>query len=237
VSSPVPPLSDEQLAGLRALDTPTVCNALEAVDPTRRGWGYTVRPLVCARPGLPPIVGYARTATIRARHPSGRSGADELAVRLEYYRHVASPPGPTVTVIEDLDDPPGYGAWWGEVHTHVHQGLGSAGVVTNGSIRDLPLNAAGFQLLAGSVGPSHAFVHLVDVAVTVMVAGMIVRPGDLVHADQHGAVVIPLEVAADLVAAADRLARQEAVLIDASRQHGFGYHDLERILGGGGGQH
>jgi regulator of RNase E activity RraA len=232
-----PPPSDEQLAALRALDTPTVCNALEALVPARRGSGYTVRPLVCARPELPPIVGCARTATIRASHPSGRSADDEMAARLGYYRHVASPPGPTVTVIEDLDDPPGYGAWWGEVHTHVHLGLGSLGVVTNGSIRDLPVNAAGFQLLAGSVGPSHAYVHLVDVGVTVTVAGMTVRPDDLVHADRHGAVVIPTEVVAEVAAAAERLARQEAVLIEASRQPGFGYPAIERILGGGGGQH
>lgn len=230
-------LTDAQLAALAALDTPTICNALEAVVPARRGWGYTVRPLVCARPELPSIVGYARTATIRARHPSGRPPADDQAARLAYYRHVASPPGPTITVIEDLDDPPGYGAWWGEVHTHVHRGLGSLGVVTNGTIRDLPVNAEGFQLLAGAVGPSHAFVHLVDVAVTVTVAGMTVHPGDLVHADQHGAVVIPPEAAGELAAAAERQAAQEAVLIEASKQPDFGYATLERILGGGGGQH
>ena len=123
------------------------------------------------------------------------------------------------------------------MHTHVHQGLGSLGVVTNGSIRDLPVNAAGFQLLAGSVGPSHAYVHLVDVAVTVTVAGMTVRPGDLVHADQHGAVVIPPEAVGEVAAAAARLARQEAVLIEASRRADFGYEAIERILGGGGGQH
>jgi regulator of RNase E activity RraA len=237
VPAAAPPLTAEQLADLRALDTPTVCNALEVVVPERRSWGYTVRPLHCAKPGLPPIVGYARTATIRARHPSGRSATEDRDARLAYYRHVATPPIPTVTVVEDLDDPPGYGAWWGEVHTSVHQGLGSLGVVTNGSIRDLPVNAPDFQLLAGSVGPSHAHVHVVDVGVTVTVAGMTVRPGDLVHADQHGAVVIPAEAAPELAAAADRLAGQEAILIEASRQPGFSYAAIERILGGGGGGH
>jgi regulator of RNase E activity RraA len=231
------PGPEELLASLRAFDTPTVCNALEAVVPARRGSGYTVRPLLCAAPDLAPIVGYARTATIRASHPSGRTPAEEQAARLRYYRHVAEPPGPTITVIEDLDDPPGYGAWWGEVHTNVHQGLGSLGVVTNGSIRDLDVNAPGFQLLAGAVGPSHAYVHLVDVAVPVTVAGMTVRPGDLVHADRHGAVVIPPEAVAELADAVGSLARQEAVLIEASRREGFGYETLERILGGGGGGH
>src|SRR3954469_2701378 len=231
------PLSREELDALCALDTPTVCNALEVVAPARRGAGYTIHPLVCAWPERAPIVGYARTATIRAAHPSGRAATDDLAMRLSYYRHVAEPPGPTITVIEDLDDPPGYGAWWGEVHTHVHRGLGSAGVITNGSIRDLPVNAEGFQLLAGSVGPSHAYVHLVGVGEAVTVAGMTVHPGDLLHADRHGAVVIPPAAAPGLVEAAARIARQEAVLIEASKAPGFDIETLERILTGGGGQH
>jgi regulator of RNase E activity RraA len=232
-----PALTREQLDALRALDTPTVCNALELVAPERRGAGYTIHPLVCAWPEQAPIIGYARTATIRAARPSGRAATDDLALRLRYYRHVAEPPGPTITVIEDLDDPPGYGAWWGEVHTHVHRGLGSEGVVTNGSIRDLPVNAAGFQLLAGSVGPSHAYVHLVDVAVPVTIAGLTVRPGDLLHADCHGAVVVPPGAATQLLDAAARIARQEAVLIEASKGADFNVEELERILTGGGGQH
>jgi regulator of RNase E activity RraA len=230
-------LEPDLLAALRGLDTPTVCNALEVVAPARRGTGHTVRPLVCAWPELPPIVGFARTATIRASHPSDRSGDDDVAVRLRYYRHMAEGPGPTITVIEDLDDPPGYGAWWGEVNTNLHKGLGSVGVVTNGSIRDIPVSASGFQLLAGSVGPSHAFVHVVDVAVTVTVAGMTVHPGDLLHADRHGAVVIPADAVGSVAAAAERLARQEATLIEAAREPGFGIEVLERLLSGGGGRH
>lgn len=231
------PLDAAVIDALTALDTPTVCNALEVVAPERRGHGYTVTPLVCPRPDLAPVVGYARTATIRASHPSGRSSTEDVNVRLAYYRHVASGPGPTITVIQDLDPLPGYGAWWGEVNTNVHRGLGSLGVVTNGSIRDIDQCAPGFQLLAGSVGPSHAWVHVVDIAVTVQVAGMIVRPGDLLHADRHGAVVIPHDVAAALPAAATRIAEAERRLIDASHEPGFDYDMLERVVTGGGGSH
>lgn len=232
-----PPLDAAVLDALTALDTPTVCNALEVVAPERRGHGYTVHPLVCPRPELPPIVGYARTATIRAGHPSGRSSTEDVHARLEYYRHIAAGPGPTITVIADLDPVPGYGAWWGEVNTNVHRGLGSLGVITNGSIRDLDQCAPGFQLLAGSVGPSHAWVHVVDIAVTVQVAGMLVRPGDLIHADRHGAVVVPHDVAAAIPQAAARIAEAEARLIEASREPGFGYDMLERVITGGGGHH
>jgi regulator of RNase E activity RraA len=221
------------LAAQGELDTPTICNALEVVAPERRSWGYTTTPLVCPWPDLPPIVGYARTARVSALHPSGRSAAVDRGARIAYYRHIAEGPGPTITVIEDIDPEPGYGAWWGEVNSNVHKGLGSLGVITNGSIRDIADWADGFQALAGSIGPSHAHVHVVDHGEAVTVAGMHVRPGDLVHADRHGAVVIPSDVAARLSSAAAEIAAAERRLIDASQADDFDVEVLTRLLGGG----
>ena len=222
-----------QLDALRTLDTPTVCNALEIVAPERRGYGYTLQPFFCPRPELEPIVGYARTATMRAAQPDDRDPADATAVRLAYYAHVAEGPGPTITVIQDLDDPAGHGAWWGEVNTNLHQGLGSLGVITNGSIRDLDDSAAGFQMLAGMPGPSHAWVRIEDFNLPVTVHGMTVEPGDLIHADQHGAVVIPLDVAAAIPQAAADIAAREHVLISAAQQPDFSIDVLHDLMGGG----
>jgi regulator of RNase E activity RraA len=224
----------DALFALARFDTPTICNALEVVVPARRGHGFTFHPLVCLHPEAKPIVGQARTATIRAATPSGRSAAEERRVVLEYYRHIASPPHPTITVIEDLDPVPGTGAWWGEVHTHVHRGLGSLGAITNGSVRDLDQVASGFQVLAGKVGPSHAHVHPVEVAVPVTVAGMRVNPGDWIHADRHGAVVVPPEAVDALPAAAETIARGERVLIEASQRPDFDVARLEALLAGRG---
>lgn len=215
---------------LRSIDTPTVCNALERVAPERQGSGFTTRPLVCVAPQLAPIVGFARTARIRASAPSARATADELESDLAYYRYMAGAPHPTITVVEDLDDPPGLGAWWGEVHSHVHRGLGSLGVVTNGSVRDLAEFAEGFQALAGCVSPSHAFVHVVDVGTPVRVAGMTVAHDDIVHADRHGAVVIPRAVAEDVPEMARAVVRGERVLIEASRAPDFDIATLETLL-------
>lgn len=225
-------MATELLDALRAFDTPTICNALERVAPQRTGYGYTTRPLVCVRPELPPIVGYARTATIRAIQPSPRDDASDREVRLAYYESVAAAPHPTITVIEDLDPLPGVGAWWGEVQTHLHRGLGSLGVVTNGSVRDLDELADGFQVLAGHVGPSHAFVHAVAWGIPVSVHGMRVRPGDLVHADRHGAVVIPEDVAASLPEAAAAIGRAESVLIEASKKPDFDFEILRSLITG-----
>ena len=226
-------LDPEVLAKLRGFDTPTLCNAMELVLPSRQGHGFTREPLHCVHPELPPMVGFARTARICASRPSGRDPAAERELTLAYYRHVAEPPQPTVIVIEDIDRNP-VGAWWGEVHTHMHRGLGSLGVVTDGTVRDLDQVAEGFQLLARGVGPSHAHVHPVDVGTPVTVAGMTVSPGDLIHADRHGALVIPLDIAAELPQAAERVMKGERVMIEASKQPDFGIAKLEQLLTGRG---
>ena len=180
------------LEKLKTYDTPTICNALEIVDPARRLTGFTVKPLVCPFPQLPPIVGYAKTATIRTTHAHELDAKAQRAQRIAYYEYIAGKPAPGIMVIQDLDGPDvGFGAFWGEVMSAVHKGLGLLGVVTDGCIRDIDQWAPGFQALAGSVMPSHAHVHLADFGKEVRVAGMLVRSGDIVHADRHGAVTIP----------------------------------------------
>ena len=218
--------TDADLQLLTNWDTPTICNALEVVVPHRRATGFTVRPMVCLDPALKPMVGRARTATIRAMDTPGRTAEELRQARIGYYEYVAGGAGPTVTVIQDIDPEPGFGAFWGEVNTAVHKGLGSLGAVTNGSIRDLDACAPGFQLLAGEVGPSHAHVHVVDFGGPVNVCGMAVRHDDIVHADRHGAVVIPPEAVKGLPAAVDLLTRREAVILECARGPGF---DIERL--------
>ncbi|MDP6388480.1 MAG: RraA family protein [Alphaproteobacteria bacterium] len=224
-------LTEAELAALQALDTPTVCNALEVVAPERRRYGFTTKPLVCARPALAPMVGYARTARIRAKTASALDAARMRQQRLDYYAYVEGGPRPSIVVIQDLDDPPGIGAFWGEVQSNIHKGLGCSGTITDGSVRDIPDAAEGFQMIAGMVGPSHAFVHLVDFDVEVSIHGMDVAPGALVHADRHGAVVIPLAVAREVPDAAALIARREAVIIGAAQAPGLTMAKLKQAFG------
>lgn len=216
------PLTPAELKALVQLDTPTVCNALELLAPDRRARGFTVRTLQCPFPDVGSMVGYARTGTVRSIEPSGR-GAEDRRLRLDYYRYVAEASGPTLSLLQDLDGPAaGFGSFWGEVHSAVHKALGSVGVVTDGSIRDIPQWAPGFGALCAEIVPSHAWVHLVDFGGQVNIAGMIVRSDDLIHADRHGAVVIPsAAVARRLPEAADACARREKVILDVARGKGF----------------
>jgi regulator of RNase E activity RraA len=225
------PLPASVLEALARYDTPTICNAMEIVAPERRLIGYTTKPLVCPFPDLPPMVGYARTVTIRSVVKSALPAAEQQQRRTAYYEYVGTGFGPRISVIQDIDGPDvGYGAFWGEVQSNVHKALGCLGVITDGSIRDVPQWAPGFQALAGSIGPSHAWVHAEGFGGEVRVAGMTVRSGDLVHADQHGAIVIPVDIAAKIPDAAELCGRREIPILEIARSPDFTLEKLKQAL-------
>ncbi|MBM08294.1 MAG: acyl transferase [Magnetovibrio sp.] len=207
--------TSDRLKVLAKWDTPTICNALEIVMPERRGFGFTIDPFYCLDPSLPPIVGYARTAKLRAAQPA--SGSAE-ANRIPYYEYIAEGPKP------------GIGAFWGEVNTAVHKGLGALGVITNGSIRDLSDSAPGFQALGGHVGPSHAFVYPVDFNWPVTVHGMEVAYNDIIHADQHGAVLLPQDCISKIPEAVELVSRREEQVLKAARADDFNIEKLKKAI-------
>ena len=211
----VPPFTALEL--LKRFDTPTICNGLELVVPERRAVGFTVEPMVAANRSLPPIVGLARTGLIRAKEaPRG-----QIPPREDWYDYVAAAGLPTIAVIQDVDDRPGYGAFWGEVQSTVHLALGTLGCVTNGSFRDVDMLAPGFQIVGGRIGPSHAHVHLVAMGCQVNVFGMLANHDDVIHADFHGAVVIPADAVRPRPPAHPQLARGGKVILDLARAPGF----------------
>jgi regulator of RNase E activity RraA len=223
--------SATSLKALTQWDTPTICNALELTNPERRAFGFTRRPAVAAFPEMKTIVAFARTALIRSREPNALDRESAAKMRIGYYEHIAEQPMPSIAVLQDIDAPDtGFGAFWGEVQTHVHAGLGCAGVITDGSVRDIDAMAPNFMVLAGSIMPSHAHVHLVEFGGTVSVFGMLVSPNDIIHCDRHGAVVVPYESVEKIPAAVDLLTRREAVVIGASKRPGFSIEDLKRAF-------
>jgi len=153
------------------------------------------------------------------------------ADRIAYYRYVQNAgPRPSIMIMQDIDSRPGAGCWWGEVHSNLHQALGCVGVVTDGGVRDLDMIAPGFQFISATVVPSHAWVHLVDFDCDVDIYGMLTRSGDLIHADKHGAVIIPHAVARDVAAAAELCARREKPILDLCKSADFTVDKLERAL-------
>ncbi len=211
---------------LQSVDTPTVCNAIEVVQGKRGFDAFTRGTMVCTEPGLA-VVGYAATARISAIAPPADAPDVIRARRMAYYRMMHDAPRPSIAVVEDIDAPACVGAFWGEINTTIHKGFGMAGALTNGVVRDLGDLPPGFPVIAGSIGPSHAFVHVRDIDQPVTVHGLRVAPGDLIHADRHGALVIPPEVVPHLAAAIGKLQATERLVLDPARAPGFDFAAFE----------
>jgi len=225
-------MSDDALPGdllslLQAVDTPTVCNAIEVAQ-GRRGFNrFTKGTMQHSNPGDPPAVGFARTAKIAGRAPPSENPDVIRGHRIDYFRSMADGPKPSIAVVEDTDYPECVAGWWGEVHAAVHKGLGLVGAVTNGVMRDLDVLDEGFPVLSGSIGPSHAFAHVVEIGTPANVFGITVSQGELVHADRHGAVVIPEDTLAGLKTAIETVISNEAIVIGPAREPGFTIDKLE----------
>ena len=221
-------MDNDLLSLLRKVDTPTVCNAIEVVQGQRGFNQFTRGTIEASVPEAGAIVGYARTAKIAAIAPPEEAADIIKARRMAYYKHMAEGPRPAIAVVEDIDYPQAIGAYWGEVNTTIHKGFGMSGALTNGVMRDLGDMAPDFPVLAGSIGPSHGFVHVKEIGTAVSVFSLTIRDGDLVHADRHGAVVIPDDVVDKLAAAILKMQETEQLILGPARQDGFDFDAFEK---------
>jgi len=212
---------------LKKVDTPTVCNAIEVAQ-GKRGFNDFTRGTMLASDPDAKMVGYARTAKIAAVNPPDEPPEVIKKRRMDYYRHMAAGLRPAITVVEDVDFPACIGAYWGEINTTVHKGFGISGALTNGVMRDLGDLPEAFPVIAGSIGPSHGFVHVKEIGTPVTVFGLTVNDGDLVHADRHGALVVPTEVVPNLEAAILQLLETEKLVLEPARQDGFDFEAFEK---------
>ncbi|MBI1925129.1 RraA family protein [Candidatus Poribacteria bacterium] len=220
-------LSPEQLEELKLFDTPTISNAIERFNVRPRSEGFMSPEIKCIFPDLGRMVGYASTATIMAKQPRSEIGGQSVS-RHGYWDYIVSVPAPRVAVIQDLDNPPAVGSFWGEVNGNIHKALGCVGTVTNGGVRDLDeVHALGFHFFASAPIVSHAYVHLVQYNVAVEVGGVIINSGDLIHADKHGVIMIPHEIAANLADMCREVQRAERPIISLCKSPDFSLDKLK----------
>jgi len=211
---------EDLLQSLARYDAPTLANAIETFDLQPRDVGFADSRIRCMFPELGRMVGFAATATIVARGApaSDWAGAGNEAL----YSHVRTIRAPRIVVVKDLDDPPAHGSLWGEVHATIFGALGCVGCVTDGAVRDLDeARGMGFHFFAAGPSVSHAYVRVEAIGEPIEIGGLEVAPGDLLHADQHGVLKIPLEIAAELPAAADRVIETEQALLRWVRSDDF----------------
>lgn len=225
----IPPLlTAEELGSLRRFDTCMIANAVEKFNVRLRNTGFTNGRLRCMFPDDSPIVGYAVTARVRSGEPPI---AGTFRDRGDFWNRILECPAPRILVLEDMDRPPGRGAFVGDVHAAILKALGCVAYVTNGAVRELSsVHSIGIQLFAGSVAVSHAYAHIFDLGATVTVDGMEVHPGDLLHGDQHGVITIPVEIAAQVPKVAADLQQQEQRVISFCQSNDFSVSKLSDVI-------
>jgi 4-hydroxy-4-methyl-2-oxoglutarate aldolase len=217
----------------RALDAPSVSNAIETFGVRLRNEGFADGRLRGLIPNQPPVIGHAVTARIRcsAPPPVGPSYHD----RTDWWAYIVSVPAPRVVVVQDVDERPGLGAFVGDVHAHILQALGCVAYATNGTVRDLDdVSRLGFQLFASGAVVSHAFAHIVDFGQPVEVGGLAVSTGDILFGDSSGLLSVPPSIVADVPSAAEQIRRKESHIIALCRSAEFsiaGLRVLVRDLG------
>ena len=214
----VHPLPHAELLQMKRWNTPTIYNGWEQItrhNPAAEA--FNMEETRDFMPQMGPMVGYAVTVIIqpsssshRKANPTGWS---------QYRRYVASVAGPKIVVVQDLDKPNVIGAFWGEVNSNIHRALGCVGTITDGGIRDLDeMNNAGFKALARRLCVGHAFSHPVKWNIPVEVFGRKIVPGQLIHADKHGFLVVPKGEEKGLLEAAKFMDTNECnTLIPAAR--------------------
>lgn len=197
---------------LRKYDTPTICNVVELFDHVPRTAFYMDRRIQACYPKLPPMVGYASTATFRSAHPP-RAG-NVYAGLGEQLAHFEAIPGPPVVVFQDLDSPCA-AATFGEVMCSTYKAFGAAGLITSGAARDLDqVEALNFPCFADGVICAHGYCHIVAVGGAVHVGGIAVHPGDLLHGDRNGVTLVPNHLASAVANACPELAAAESIVLD-----------------------
>jgi|SRR5579859_2186279 len=222
-------LSDEELNALRQFDTCVVANAVETFNVRLRNTGFADSRIRCMFEDAPPMVGYAVTARLRSGEPpiTGRTYHD----RADFWNRILEVPVPRILVLEDMDNPPGRGAFVGDMHAAILRALGCIGYVTNGAARELPsVRAMGIQLFAGSLAVSHAYAHIFDIGAPIAVGGMEVRSGDLLHGDRHGVLSVPIKVAGEVPKVAAELQRAEKKVIEFCRSSEFSVAKLAEVI-------
>jgi 4-hydroxy-4-methyl-2-oxoglutarate aldolase len=206
------PLSPADLDKLRRFDTPTVCNVIELFDVRPRHTGYMDARIRACYPQLPPLVGYASTATFRSAAPP-RSG-EAYSGLAEQVASFAQLPGPAVVVFQDVDDPVA-AATFGEVMCTTYQAFGAAGLITSGAGRDIDqVESLQFPCFCDGFICAHGYCHFPQINVPVHVGGVTVYPGDLIHADRNGVTTTPLEIAQAVASGCEELMAAEAVVLD-----------------------
>lgn len=223
----MPHLTPAQLNELRLIDSPTISNAIERFKIRPRLHGFAGWELRCLFPGIGTTLGYAVTCTADST-TEGR--ADDRGL-LRLWAALEAAPKPVVLVIKDIGPERSRSCHMGEVMATTAKALGAVGCLSDGGLRDVVEVRAlgGFQYFCPGLVVSHGNPMIDEVNVAVTLEGMTVAPGDLIHGDANGVLVIPDEVADRVAAEAIRVRADEKAVLDFVRAPGLTVEKLRQF--------
>ena len=223
-------LTPEQLAELRAMDSPTVANAIETFKVRDDTQGFLGMDVPCQTPEFGVMAGYAVTATASSMTP-GRARSRGALMKL--FDAIAAAPKPAVLVIKDVGPRRTHACFLGDIVATISTRLGAIGIVTDGGVRDLEgVAPLGFHVFAAGFVVAHGTFNIEEVGIPVEISGTVVKPGDLIHGDASGVTTVPLEIAHRLYAECLKVREQEAGLRDFAISKDFTLETLrKRLLG------
>lgn len=200
-------LTEEQLAELRAIDSPTVANAIEHFSVRGRVQGYVGHDVRCLIPGLGTMLGFAVTC----KGDSTTEGRKVERAHQQLYEAIAASPRPAVVVIQDDGRDRLHSCHAGEMMATTMKRVGAVGLVTDGGLRDIRevTDLGSFHYFGAGLVVAHGNPLIYDVGAEVTISGVKIRPGDLLHGDENGITVIPEEVAAEVAAQAMKVRETE----------------------------
>ena len=222
-------LSSDQINQLRSFSTCVISDAIETFGVRLRNEGFATVGFRCLFKSFAPLVGYAATCKVRSAHPP--IVGSRYVERTDWWKHIRSIPSPRVVVMQDIDQEPGTGAFLGVVHVNILKALGCVGAITNGAARELPgIESSGFQVFAGRLAISRAYIHIVEFGGPVEVGGLKIQPGELLHGDRHGIIIVPQDLVAQLPAVASRIMEKKQQVIELSKKPEATFEELGQAL-------
>ena len=224
-----PPKKDI-LEALSHFSTPTICNAIEMLHSRLRNEGYAINAnLTDHIPQPQSMVGHAITLKMRTSNPPIKGRVYEE--REDWWEKVLSMPAPRIAVIQDLDFPTGIGSVVGIIHALIFKSLGCIGVVTNGAVRDISLiKKEKMHIYSSALVPSHAYSHIVEVGSPVIIAGLTIKSGDLMHGDSTGIASVPIKSIEDILINAKKIFQEEKEIIDFCHSKKFNLSELKKLV-------
>jgi 4-hydroxy-4-methyl-2-oxoglutarate aldolase len=207
-----PGLLAATLAELAKYDTPTICNVVELFDVRPRNAGYMNESIKACFPQMPPMVGYALTSFFRSQSPP--RGGDIYANLTRQVERFPELPGPAVLVFQDVDFPVA-AATFGEVMCTTYKAFGAKGLITSGTGRDLDqVERIDFPTFTSGATCAHGYSHILAVGIPVVVGGITIYEGDLLHGDRNGVTTIPADIAGQIADGCREFAAAEQIIFD-----------------------